>query len=342
MTAVRDDCHPPPASYPHDRPAEERLRFALHYAVLAPSSHNSQPWLFRIEENHVDLLADRTRALPVVDPGDRELVISCGAALHHLRTALAAFGEQTEVRLVPYPGVLDVLARVAVRGRMEPDERAQDRLSAATRRRTTRHAFRPSSVGPREIDRVWDAAREEGAELHVLDRDTRRAVVRLVALADREQMASPSFRRELASWMHGNRTRNRDGMPGYAFGLGGAAASLGPAVVRTFDMGQSQAARDVELAEHSPILALLATRGESVRDWMQAGQALSALLLDATAIGLSASFLNQPIEVPALRAQLAGLFAKGTEPQLLLRLGVYAGELPRATPRRPMGEVIVK
>jgi hypothetical protein len=335
------DALPAPEAYPHDTHVEERLRFAVRFAVLAPSSHNSQPWLFRIEGDHVDVLVDRSRALPVVDPDDRELVMSCGAALHHLRTALAACGEQAVVELVPFPGVLDVLARVAARGRTEPDPLAAERLEAAMRRRTIRMPFTPAKVGTSAIDRVWEAARAEGAELHVMEDDVKRAALRLVTDGDHEQMGDPSFRRELAAWMHGNRSRARDGMPGYAFGLGDVLAAVSPSVVRTFDMGKSRAAQDLALAEHSPILALLATRGDRVLDWLHAGQALSALLLDATVIGLSASFLNQPVEVPRLREDLAALFAPGTVPQQLLRLGVYEGELPRATPRRPLEEVLV-
>jgi hypothetical protein len=68
--------------------AEARLRFALNYAVLAPSSHNSQPWRFIVDGDTVMLCADRTRALSVVDPFDRELVISCGAALFNYIAAL--------------------------------------------------------------------------------------------------------------------------------------------------------------------------------------------------------------------------------------------------------------
>jgi hypothetical protein len=332
---------PAPEAYPHHMHVEERLRFALRFAVLAPSLHNAQPWLFRIEGDHVDVMADRTRALPVVDPHDRELVTSCAAALHHLRTAMAACGEQAAVDLVPFPGVLDVLARVAARGRTEPDPVALERLQAATRRRTTRLPFTSGSVSTSAIDRVWEATRAEGAELHVVEDDVKRTALRLVTDGDHEQMGDPSFRRELASWMHGNRTRCRDGMPGYALGLGDVLAAVSPAVVRTFDMGKSKAAQDIALGEHSPILALLATRGDTVLDWLHAGQALSALLLDATAIGLSVSFLNQPIELPRLREQLAGLFAPGTVPQQLLRLGVYTGEPPRATPRRALEDVLV-
>jgi hypothetical protein len=342
MTDVQRDPLPEPEAYPHHAPVETRLRFVLPFAVLAPSSHNTQPWLFRIEGDHIDLLANRTRALPVVDPDDRQLAISCGAALHHLRTALAACGERVEVKLRPYPGIVDVLARVAARGKTEPDSLALERLAAAARRRTTRYPFQPTTVSTRAIDRVWEAARAEGAELHVLEEDVKNAVVKLVVEGDHEQMADRSFRRELASWMHGNRTGHRDGMPGYAHGLGDVLAAVGPAVVRTFDLGKSQAAKDVELAEHSPILALLATRGDTVLEWLDTGQALSALLLDATSAGLSASFLNQPIEVPALRVEVANLFAPGTVPQLLLRLGAYAGEPPRLTPRRPVEQVLLK
>ena len=54
---------------------------AVAEAIRAPSSHNTQPWLFRIAGDHLGVMADRSRALPVADPQDRELVISCGAAI---------------------------------------------------------------------------------------------------------------------------------------------------------------------------------------------------------------------------------------------------------------------
>lgn len=58
----------------------EKLHFLLRYAILAPSGHNSQPWLFKIVGNNniIEVYADRSRALPLVDPDERELIISCG------------------------------------------------------------------------------------------------------------------------------------------------------------------------------------------------------------------------------------------------------------------------
>jgi hypothetical protein len=46
----------------------DKLKFFVSYAVLAPSSHNTQPWLFDISDSTISLFADRTIALPVVDP----------------------------------------------------------------------------------------------------------------------------------------------------------------------------------------------------------------------------------------------------------------------------------
>ena len=70
----------------------EQMEFVLNYAVLAPSNHNTQPWLFEIHGDAIHLFVDRSRALPMTDPEDREMLISCGAALLNLRVAMRHFG----------------------------------------------------------------------------------------------------------------------------------------------------------------------------------------------------------------------------------------------------------
>jgi nitroreductase len=68
-------------SFPVDASGADKLRAAVDYAVLVPSDHNTQPWRFKIVDETLELWADRSRALPVVDSHDRELTMSCGAAL---------------------------------------------------------------------------------------------------------------------------------------------------------------------------------------------------------------------------------------------------------------------
>jgi nitroreductase len=110
------------ADFPAAGSPAEKLRFLLGYAILAPSGHNTQPWLFRIIDDRVELYADRTRALPVVDPEDRALTISCGASLFHLHIAMKHFGFAGKVEALPSPDDPDLLARISLGDARQPSE----------------------------------------------------------------------------------------------------------------------------------------------------------------------------------------------------------------------------
>jgi iron-sulfur cluster repair protein YtfE (RIC family) len=326
-----------PHEFPLNGTPGEKLAWAVRFAVMAPSSHNSQPWLFRVAGETLELRADRTRGLPVVDPHDRELTISCGAALFFLRAALRHMGETASVDLIPDPGDPDLLARVRL---AEPVKATQDerRLFWAMRtRRTNRRRYSKRLVPEDLLAELRRAAVEEGAWLDVIEGGVREQLAKLVATADRRQSANPSFRRELASWVHPNREHASDGMPGSALGISNLVSNVGPLVLRTFDWGRGRAARDEQLALGSPVLAVLGTDGDDARDWLAAGQALGRVLLRATIDDLVSSFLNQPLEIDELRWEAAGLCGGGA-PQLVLRFGFAEEVAP--TPRRPVDEVL--
>jgi len=110
-------------------------------------------------------------------------------------------------------------------------------------------------------------------------------------------------------------------------------------VVRTFNWGEGQAARDQQLAEGSPVLLVFTTPDDEPLDWLRVGQALDRVLLQAQAYDLHASYLNQPIEVPALRPRVAKLMDTDDHPQLILRMGY--GSAIEPTPRRPVRDMMI-
>lgn len=326
--------------FPHEGTTLEKWKFLLKYAVLAPSSHNSQPWLFHIRGNEVELYADRTRSCHVVDPNDREMIISCGCALFHLRAAMAHFAYLGEVAILPDSNDPDLLARVRLGTDEEKSAEESILFYAIPKRRTNRQPFMQDPVSPSLLHALSDAAKAENTWLEVIrTEEMRHSLAELIAEGDRRQWANKSFRLELAAWIHPNRSWARDGIPGYAQGIEDLISYAGPLVVRTFNMGEGQAAMDHELATGSPALVVLGTNNDTVLDWIHAGQALARVLLRARVEDVWASFLDQSIEVPDLRTRFATAMGSTAYPQACLRLGFSADVKP--TPRRDVEEMLI-
>ena len=320
--------------------SKPNLRALVELAILAPSSHNTQPWLFRIADGSVEVHADRSRTTPVVDPDNRELTISCGAAIGFLQLAMRASGFEGVVDRTPSMGNSDLLAivRPGARRALMADDAAL--IEGMASRHTNRKAFESRPVSGALLALLTESVRQGGAWARIVtDEREKHAIADLVADGDRRQADDPAFRRELAEWIRSNHSRAGDGIPGYSQGIGDLASLAGPWIIRTFDWGNGRAATDRQLAEGSPALIVLGTDDDTREAWVRTGEALAHMLLLATLHGLSASFLNQPIEIPELRDKLADTLDLAGSPQLLLRIG-YGPQVP-PTPRRDLEDVLL-
>lgn len=326
--------------FPLEGTAGEKLRFLVSYAVLAPSSYNTQPWLFRIRGDALDVIADRRRALPVADPQDRELTISCGAALEFLCVALRYFGYAPEVTAFPDAGSRDVLARVRTGPRVATDSVARDRFQAMAVRRTARVPFHPDPIDGVLVERLRAAASLHGVGCNLVSNPRqRRAFASLVAKGDRAQFKDRRFRRELALWTHARRGPLHDGLPVSGGGMPEVLSPMESFVARDMDRGDQAATRDAEVVAHSPVLGLLHSEVDTVAAWLRVGRALGTMLLTATTCAIRSSFFNQPIQVEELRPEVANAAGVDGFPQVLLRFGY--GPLVERTVRRPVHDVLV-
>jgi hypothetical protein len=179
------------------------LEAAVSWALRAPSVHNTQPWRWRIRPGEVELHADWTRHLPWTDPDRRDLYLSCGAALHHLRVALAARGLVARVDRLPDPERCGHLATVTV---SVGDSASVDHDTAALfpaieRRRTERRQMSHRPVPTNLLDRCAEQARREGAELVAVTAPGMRArLAAAIGRAAREQAVVPGYSAELTVW----------------------------------------------------------------------------------------------------------------------------------------------
>lgn len=310
------------------------LRRAVEEALRAPSVHNTQPWRWRVADDVVELYADRARHLSATDPDRRDLLISCGAALHHLRVVLADLGKATTVERLPDPDRADLLARVRVVDG-PADERDAVLASAIDLRRTDRRAF-AGDAQPAELRRVAAHASRLGVALVPVSGPTARA--RLAAVlgeAANRQRQVPGYPAELAIWTR-RYAGDRDGVPAQLRTARAPAHGL-----RGFPDGELPGAPAPRTAaEDGGTLTVVVTEGDEYVDRLRAGEATSAVLLAATLEGLATTPLSQALEVEQTRRALAHVTGGG-QPQLIIRLGrPAAGDALPASERRPLGWVL--
>ncbi|MFK7963610.1 MAG: hypothetical protein AB8C46_06535 [Burkholderiaceae bacterium] len=303
-------------------------------ATLAPSSHNTQPWRFKLNDRGFDLIADRTRALPINDPDDRELTISCGCALFNSRVAAAHTGLRVDVSLLPQQNDPDLLARIELLGSGAVPHELSRLHSVLALRRSYRQAFAPVEVTPTMKDSLVDAAEYDQAWIKFLNRtDERHELAELVAKGDSLQWDNAAWRKELSEWL-----RPRKG--GDGLNPPGLSSSIGRQLIKRLNMGASVASHDRRLIEDAPAIAVIGTNGRHQPvDWLVAGMALQHVLLAAAFHGLQASYLNQPVQVADLRPRLKQVIATEGEPQVVLRLGMASSSGVR-TVRRTLESVL--
>jgi nitroreductase len=304
----------------------------LTAATAAPSIHNTQPWLFRLGDGVVDVLADHRRRLAVLDPDGREMYISVGAAVFTLRVALAAAGRPATVSLTPEP---DVAARLTIGPATEPSRAARALAAVIRRRHTNRRPFADKPVPYGTIEELSGAATAEGATLLAVGPELRDGVLALTRTADNRIRANPAYLAELAAWTTPPGPFRRDGVPRQAFGPRATDARL---PLRDLGLGNHAPTGTVDF-EPDPTLAVLFTPDDTVADWLRAGAALQRLWLTATLRGLAVTPMTQLTEISALRALLDDTSTRYVA-QTVLRLG-YPRSPALATPRRPLADVLL-
>lgn len=313
-------------------------RELVRLATLAASSHNTQPWLFRIGTDQISIFPDRSRRCPVVDPQDAHLYRSLGCAAENLVHAASMQGLRAEAAFDTDADAVVVMLQES------PDVVATELSQALTTRQCTRTAYDAAPLPEDDLRALAEAGEGDGIRcVTITTAEDMGSIATLVERGNQVQLNDDAFRRELLAWVRFNpraALRSADGLSGHVSGQPSVPGFIGRLLAPVIIKPDAQAMKDRQhIASSAGIAVFLADRDTAVA-WVEAGRAYERFSLRADLLGVRSAFINQPVEVPSLRAELEQLLGTTAHAQLLVRFG----RAPRSpySLRRPVEEVILE
>lgn len=310
----------------------------VRYATLAPSSHNTQCWKFRVEEAAISILPDLARRCPVVDPDDHHLFVSLGCSAENLLQAALAHGLMGHARF-------DAAGGNALRISLESTRAVTSNLFLAIpERQTTRGEYDGKPLSRQELELLEKAGTGSGVRLILLtERAAMEKVLEYVVQGNTTQMNDRAFVEELKRWIRfsgDEAVRTRDGLYAASSGNPSLPPWLGSRLFDLFFTPRKENDKYAKQVRSSSGIAIFIADDASPAQWVEVGRSYERFALQSAALGIRNAFLNQPVEVPTLRPQFASFLGIGERrPDLIVRFG-RGPKLP-ASLRRPVQAVLV-
>ena len=308
-------------------------RELVRYATLSANSHNTQPWTFKISGSSIVIAPDFGRRCPAVDPDDHHLFVSLGCATENLIQAASAAGLRAEP-LLDADGINIRLERTT------PERSVL--FDAIPLRQSARSMYDGKPVANESLRLLEQAGTGEGVSIIMLTERAKIANVGdYVIRGNSAQMSDKAFMNELIAWLRFNETEavaTMDGLFSRTSGISTAPRWFAQILMRYLFTASGQNEKYQAQIQSSAGVAVFVSERNDRMHWIEAGRACQRFALQATALGMKCAFINQPVEVPAIRGQFATYLGIGDRrPDLVMRFG-FGPELPKSL-RRPVAQV---
>ena len=327
--------------YSRIKTVHEKLELLVGFAVLAPSSHNAQPWKFLLGETYIDVMPDRTRALSESDPKEKNLYTTLGCAIENIVVAADYFGLQARVTYLP-----DEKREVAARIEFSFEKELKQGLDnpdhlifSILKRCTNRNKYDPNKQLPEDFVRELSVFSGGGIDVHIIEKKKIMEQLTEIIMDAREcAFDIATFRREIACYSKNNFTRSGVGITGNTMGFGNLQSIVAPFAVKNFNVIRLIRKQEEKLfSVHTSAHVVMGLKKETKQSWMKAGRACERMILIAGQKGISSAISIIPTTVDMKR--LKKLLNTSYSPHIFLRLGYAVADPPHAP--RLMGKEVL-
>lgn len=307
-----------------------QLRFLVNFAILAPSSHNSQPWKFQVTGRKIYLLPDFDRALPHSDQNHRQLFISLGCALENLLIAADYYGFETSWAYQETNHVIEVSFNKV----REHTGNETHLIFAIAKRRTNRNKYVEGLPNESFFEKLQSHSTTNSQISFIKDKEAKNKIAEIVSKALAVAMEDKLFRRELSQYVKPNTTKSSLGMPASGFGIPTLLSFIAPALLKHLNMSKLTKKQDLSLLkDHTPVFGVIATAEDNPKSWIEAGLLYERVALEAEKEKLSTAPLAAAIQIKDFYKQLQNILGTNQRPQVFFRLGTSAKQQTPHSPR---------
>lgn len=315
---------------------ETDFEFLVSQAVKAPSGHNTQPWLFKLLPEAIEIHPNFEKSLPVVDPDNRELFVSLGCATENLCIAASQKGYETAVSVSKKGIIIVSLAK---------KETIPNPLFEQITFQQTNRSVYSGKIPQKDIETLQNLPSEAGIKYYFYENGSAEfdTISKFVFRGNSLQMQNEAFKNELKSWMRYNKThqdRTQDGLSYAVFGAPNVPRFIAKSIISLAINEKTQNKADGKKIASSSHLVLFTCEGNTIQEWVNLGRVLQRFLLKTTELGIAHAYLNQPNEQRPLANEMAKqLNLKEKCPTILLRIGY--GKRQAYSIRKDIKEVII-
>lgn len=312
-------------------------RELVRCATLAPSGHNAQCWKFHVEQDSISILPDLSRRTPVVDPDDHHLFVSLGCALENLAQACVAYGLNAQPQFDTATDVVTVMLSPTT-------PLASPLFNAITDRQCTRGMFGGKPLRGPELRTLELAGTGKGVRIMLFTaKPDMEKILALVLQGNTAQLNDAVFVKELKHWLRfgaGEAVKTGDGLYSITSGNPSAPRWLGSPMFDLMMSAKSENDKYAKQTRSSAGIAIFVSEVDDKAHWIEAGRCYERFALQATSMGIRNAMLNQTVEVPLMRRELADFLGlRAGRPDLVVRFGRGA-KMPQSL-RRKLDDVLV-
>jgi len=339
MKEVREKIDPN-ISFQNQPDSRAFLGHLARFGGEAPSSHNTQPWLFLISDNAIEVHGNEERKLRASDPDNRQFFVSIGCAIENILVAADYYGLHPAVAYFPDPADPLYAAKISFSNFAAARHESNDHLIfEITRRTANRELFGERPIPDDFLEKIRSMNNESLSSCIVHEPAVKKEITAVAVDATVAAMRDKAFCGELSQWMKPSLSKYHDGMPGYNIGIPWPLSFIFGFVIRHGNVAEMQRKAIGKMLEKTPVMVAIATKENTPMTWLETGRTLERIWLEASKRGISMGIIAAPVQIGDFYLRLQSALKTSLRPQAFFRIG-YSGTTRPKSPRLAFKDII--